>query len=75
MSNNHSGGFIAGLLGVAFVVLKLIGIINWSWWFVLLPFYGMIALIIAIWFIIFIVAVIFKGIERLSLWWITKEKK
>ena len=31
---------LAGLLGVAFVVLKLLGTITWSWWWVLLPFYG-----------------------------------
>ena len=31
---------ILGLLGVAFVVLKLIGVINWSWWWVTLPFWG-----------------------------------
>ena len=28
------------LLGVAFVVLKLMEVIAWSWWLVLLPFYG-----------------------------------
>ena len=27
------------LLGVAFVVLKLVGVINWSWWWVLAPFW------------------------------------
>lgn len=27
------------LLGVAFVVLKLTGIINWSWWWVTFPFW------------------------------------
>lgn len=31
---------ILGLLGVAFVVLKLVGVINWSWWLVTLPFWG-----------------------------------
>lgn len=40
-SANTSGGIgVFGLLGVAFVVLKLAGIISWSWWLVLLPFYG-----------------------------------
>lgn len=29
----------ASLLGVAFIVLKLCGIIDWSWWYVLIPFY------------------------------------
>jgi hypothetical protein len=32
------------LLTVAFIVLKLIGVIHWSWWLVLLPFWGPIAL-------------------------------
>lgn len=27
------------LLGVAFIVLKLIGYITWSWWWVLAPFW------------------------------------
>ena len=31
---------VSGLLGVAFVVLKLTGFINWSWWWVTLPFWG-----------------------------------
>lgn len=36
------GGSWLGLLGVIFVVLKLVGvapIVDWSWWLVLLPFY------------------------------------
>lgn len=31
---------ILGLLGITFVVLKLIGVINWSWWWVTIPFWG-----------------------------------
>ena len=42
-SDNNSkvgfGGLIAGMLGVAFVVLKLCKVIDWSWWWVLLPFW------------------------------------
>ncbi len=30
---------ILGLLGVAFIVLKLMGYITWSWWWVLAPFW------------------------------------
>lgn len=33
-----------GLLGVAFVVLKLTGVIGWSWWWVTAPFWGGFAL-------------------------------
>lgn len=47
---------VAGLLGIAFVVLKLTNVIHWSWWLVLLPFYGgtalaLVFLIIAAFFI------------------------
>lgn len=39
--NVSAGGGIGatGLLGVAFVVLKLCGVIEWSWWWVLSPFW------------------------------------
>lgn len=36
-TNNSSGIGFVGLLTVAFVVLKLCGIISWSWWWVLSP--------------------------------------
>ena len=37
---NSAGGIgVTGLLGVAFIVLKLVGIINWSWLWVLSPFW------------------------------------
>lgn len=48
-SSSSSGGIgVIGLLGVAFVVLKLLGVINWSWWWVTLPFWGGLALIVLI---------------------------
>jgi hypothetical protein len=34
-----------GVLTIVFVVLKLVGTISWSWWLVLLPFYGPFALV------------------------------
>ena len=37
--DNSSIGFF-GLLGLLFIGLKLGGVIGWSWWLVLLPFYG-----------------------------------
>ena len=39
---------VLGLLGVAFIVLKLVGVIDWSWWLVTLPFYGPVILLIII---------------------------
>lgn len=44
MSNNSSssssGVGVGGLIGTAFVVLKLCGVITWSWWWVTCPFWG-----------------------------------
>ena len=45
--SNSSGGIgFFGLLGIVFIILKLTGVIAWSWWWVLLPIYGGFALII-----------------------------
>lgn len=44
----HSGIDIAGLLGVAFIVLKLTNVINWSWWWVLAPFWIPVGIILII---------------------------
>lgn len=47
------GPGVLGSLGVAFVVLKLLDIISWSWWLVLLPFYvGL----------VFVLGVVFSGV-------------
>lgn len=38
MKNNSSGGLgLASVLTIVFIVLKLVGTINWSWWWVLSP--------------------------------------
>lgn len=39
-STNSGGIGIFGLLGVLFVGLKLGEVIDWSWWWVTLPFWG-----------------------------------
>lgn len=39
-SSSSNGIGVLGLLGVAFIVLKLTGVINWSWWWVTAPFWG-----------------------------------
>ena len=46
---SNSGGIgVLGLLGVLFVALKLTGFIDWSWWWVTLPFWGGIVLVLLI---------------------------
>lgn len=50
-------------LGLIFVVLKLVGVIDWSWWLVLLPIYAPIILAIVIITLIILIAVI-KNVVR-----------
>jgi hypothetical protein len=46
-SNSSSGGIgFTGLLTVAFIVLKLCKVINWSWWWVLSPLWIAAAIVI-----------------------------
>lgn len=60
MENAKSGGIsVIGLLGVVFVTLKLTGYINWSWWWVTLPFWGWIAVGV-IWFVLLLVFILLK---------------
>jgi len=42
------GVSVSSLLGLIFVTLKLCGVINWSWWVVLMPFYLPIVVALAI---------------------------
>ena len=59
-SKSTSGGSIGftGLLTIAFIVLKLCNIINWSWWWVLSPLWISIGLVFAVLIVIILVALI-----------------
>ena len=39
-----AGLSLCEVLGIVFIVLKLVGVIDWSWWLVLLPIYSPIVL-------------------------------
>lgn len=55
-SKTESGGIgFLGLLQVAFIVLKLCGVIAWSWWWVLGPTW--VPLSLAVPFVMFIIGV------------------
>lgn len=61
MKNNNAstgGTSIAGLLGVAFIVLKLTGVISWSWLWVLSPFWIPLGIALAIALIVGLIAII-----------------
>lgn len=48
-SNSNKGLSVLQLLGIAFVILKLCNIINWSWWWVTLPFYFPFIILFFVW--------------------------
>ena len=52
----YSGPSTLGLLGVAFVVLKLLHVIEWSWWWVLAPTW--------FWIVVLIVVIIISAIAN-----------
>lgn len=58
-NNTSSGGIgFVGLLTIAFIVLKLTNVIDWSWGWVLSPIWISIALILLVIGITFLVVVI-----------------
>jgi hypothetical protein len=59
-NQTQSGGIgFLGLLTIVFITLKLTGNIAWSWWWVLAPMWGPIAIVLVIFALIVIFAAIF----------------
>ena len=57
--STRTGGIgFAGLLTIAFIVLKLCGVIAWSWWWVLSPVWIMAIIVVIVVIITVIVAAI-----------------
>lgn len=66
IESRSSGGIgVVGALGVAFVILKLLGEITWSWWLVTLPFWGGFALVIGIAIIAIFFVLLIDGIRAI----------
>lgn len=58
-SSSSSGGIgFAGLLTIVFITLKLCGVIDWSWWWVLAP----------IWIVAVVVVVVLLGVIAVVVW-------
>lgn len=71
-SDKRSGGIgVASLLGIAFIVLKLTGYIDWSWWWVTAPFWVVPAILLAIWLIAVVIVALMESVEKAS----TRRKK
>jgi membrane protein YdbS with pleckstrin-like domain len=58
-SNSKSGGVgFLGLLFLVFLVLKLTHVIDWSWWWVTCPLWGVVALLIVFTIIFYLIGII-----------------
>ena len=64
---------VTGLLGVAFIVLKLVGVINWSWLWVLSPFWATAAIVILLIIIIVVLSAINENKKKRA--WARRMKK
>lgn len=54
-SNKGSNVGFFGLLFITFLVLKLVGVISWSWWLVTLPLWGPLILVLPVFAIFFLI--------------------
>lgn len=64
MESKTSGGIsFLGLLQIAFIVLKLCGVINWKWLWVLSPTWIPMALIVVVVFALIFIPLFFKFIK------------
>ena len=43
--DKSSGLGVSSVVGIVFIILKLVGVIEWSWWWVTLPLWGGIVLL------------------------------
>jgi hypothetical protein len=75
MSKSSTSGGIGfcGLLAIVFITLKLCGVINWSWLWVLCPLWIGLA-ILGVFLLILLFGVICVGLGLLVAWLFTKKK-
>lgn len=50
-----------GLLTIVFIVLKLTGFIDWSWWWILSPFWIGALIVVGIIILVFIISFAVRG--------------
>jgi hypothetical protein len=51
-TSSSSGIGFGGLLAIVFITLKLLGKIDWSWWWVLSPLWGSVVLLIVVFLVL-----------------------
>lgn len=64
-SSSASGGIgFTGALFLVLLVLKLTGVIGWSWWWVTAPLWGGLAILIAVGLVVLVVVGVVKATRR-----------
>lgn len=65
-SSGSTGGGIGffGLLAIVFITMKLLGKIDWSWWWVLAPLWMPITIVLAICVVVFFGYIAVKAVSR-----------
>lgn len=58
INNNYTGIGLFGGLGLLFIALKLMGVIDWPWWAVLAPLWGPFALVVVIGLVLLAIVVL-----------------
>ena len=58
MENKNNGIGFCGILGLIFITLKLLGVVTWSWLWVLAPLWIPTALVLIVLLIMMIVAIL-----------------
>ncbi len=53
-----------GLLTLIFITLKLCGVIHWSWWWVTLPLWGPLMIVVEVLFVLSIIASLLPDRKR-----------
>ena len=54
MKSAGTGIGIFDVVGIVFIILKLVGVINWSWWWVLAPIWIPVVLVLLILFLVWL---------------------
>ena len=71
-SSNSAGGAVGGGVGIptivfiVFLILKLVGVIDWSWWWVTSPIWITFLFYVAIILIVFIILLVIHTISYIA---------
>jgi hypothetical protein len=63
ITTSYTGLSFLQVLTIVFVALKLTNVINWSWWFVLMPLWLPITIVLSVMFFVLVSIFLIKAIK------------